>query len=121
MAFLLVVDGPNEGDFHPLEGRNVTIGRNEDCTVQILDAEVSRVHMEVRSDPKGYTAVDDKSANGVYINDKRITDEAALSNGDVIKIGNSEIIYSDQDFIDRDSAIEHYKRRTEHDRDTVVT
>ncbi len=54
MAFLLVVSGPNEGDFHPLESkRSVTVGRNEDCTIQIVDAKVSRTHLRVSPDPAG--------------------------------------------------------------------
>lgn len=121
MAFLLVVSGPNEGDFHPLAEATASIGRNEDCTVQILDAEVSRLHMHVRHDEgRRYVAVDEKSANGVFVNDKRIEGEVPLANGDIIRIGNSELIFSEQDFIDRDTALEHYRRRTEHDRGTVV-
>ena len=121
MAFLLVGSGPNEGDFHPLGETSASIGRNEDCTVQILDAEVSRLHMHVRHEhDRSYVAVDEKSANGVFINDKRINEEVPLVNGDIIRIGNSELIFSEQDFIDRDTALEHYRRRTEHDRGTVV-
>ena len=121
MAFLLVVSGPNEGDFHPLGPERITIGRNEDCTVQILDAEVSRYHMHVsHQPPRGYRAIDAESANGVFVNDKRIEEEVPLVNSDIIRIGSSELIFSEQDFIDRDTALEHYRRRTEHDRGTVM-
>ena len=122
MAFLLVVTGPNEGDYHPLEKRNITIGRNETCTIQILDDAVSRDHMKVRYDDDGncYDALDNGSANGVFVNGAQISDGQRLANGDIIQIGDSELIFSEQDFIDRDTALEHYRRRTEHDRRTVV-
>ena len=120
MAFLLVVSGPNEGDYHPLESRSITIGRHEECPIQIADDLVSRQHMRIRHDEGdgAYVAVDKDSANGVFVNGKRIT-ETPLANGDIIQIGDSEIIYSEQDFIDRDTALEHYRRRPEHD-DTII-
>ena len=53
MAFLLVVSGPNEGDFHPLAQQSVTIGRTDTCTIQLLDEEVSREHLSVRFNEAG--------------------------------------------------------------------
>lgn len=122
MAFLLVVSGPNEGDYHPLEKRSITVGRNEDRTIQIVDPQVSRKHLRVQYDDStgGYRALDDESVNGVFINEKQIADEVPLANGDIIRIGNSELIYSEQDFIDRATALEHYRRQTEHGRDTLA-
>ncbi len=121
MAFLLVISGTNEGDYHPIKDGSVTIGRDEECTIQILDGEVSRRHLEVRrkspTDP--YVAIDDHSANGVFVNDKQISGETPLADGDIIRIGRSELIYSQRDFIDRDTALEHYGRRHEHDRRTI--
>ncbi len=121
MAFLLVVSGTNEGDYHPLKEQAVTIGRDEECTIQILDGEVSRRHLEVRckSPPDPYVAIDDHSANGVFINAEQISGEAPLADGDIIRIGRSELIFSQRDFIDRDTALEHYGRRHEHDRRTI--
>ena len=121
MAFLLIISGTNEGDYHPLKERAVTVGRDEECSIQILDGEVSRRHLEVRckspADP--YVAIDDHSANGVFINDAQISGEAPLADGDIIRIGRSELIFSQRDFIDRDTALEHYGRRHEHDRRTI--
>ena len=121
MAFLLVVSGANEGDYHPLKDGSVTIGRDEQCSIQILDGKVSRRHLEVRckNPADRYVAIDDHSANGVFINDKQISGEAPLADGDIIRIGRSELIFSERDFIDRDTALEHYGRRHEHDRRTI--
>lgn len=73
MPSLLVVSGPNEGDYHPLKGRTVTVGRDEECTIQIVDGLVSRRHLKVLYDEKSrrYCAFDDHSANGVFVNDSR--------------------------------------------------
>ena len=122
MPFLLVVSGPNEGDYHPLKGCTVTVGRDEECTIQIVDGLVSRRHLKVLYDEKSrrYRAFDDHSANGVFVNDKQMTGESPLCDGDIIRIGNSELIYSEQDFIDRATALEHYRRQTEHGRETLA-
>ncbi|NIM61855.1 MAG: FHA domain-containing protein, partial [Acidobacteria bacterium] len=64
MAFLLVVGGPNEGDFHPLPKETVSVGRDEACTVQIVDEAVSRHHLKIRFDAAAWLASDDDSANG---------------------------------------------------------
>ena len=122
MAFLLIVSGPNEGDYHPLGKSAVTIGRDEACSIQILDELVSRRHMQVRYEESTgvYRAVDDESANGVFINEQKIVGETPLTNGDVIRIGDSELIFSLLDFIDRATALEHYRRRPEGGRETIV-
>ena len=61
MPFLLVVSGPNEGDYHPLEKQSITVGRNEDRTIQIVDPQVSRKNLRVRYDDSSgvYRALDD--------------------------------------------------------------
>lgn len=121
MPFLLVVSGSNEGDYHPLKGRTVTIGRDERCTIQIVDGLVSRRHLQVRYDRPGrrYHVLDDHSANGVFINEKQMTGESPLNDGDIIRIGDSELIFSERDFVDRETALEHYGRRPEQDRRTI--
>ena len=122
MSFLLVVTGKNEGDFHPLPMQSVTIGRSETCTIQIVDDEVSREHVKVRYDRAGHTyhAADNLSANGVLINGSQIDEEVRLANGDMIQIGSSELIFSERDFMDRDSAIEHYRRSRQYDQSTLA-
>ncbi len=122
MPFLLVISGTNEGDYHPLKEQVVTIGRDEECSIQILDGEVSRRHLEVRCESPAdrYVAIDDHSANGVLVNEKQIDGEAPLADGDIIRIGRSELIFSQRDFIDRDTALEHYGRCHEHDRRTIA-
>lgn len=73
----------------PIESGQTTIGRREECGLRIPLAEVSRKHALLIVDDAGGGAVtlrDLGSANGTYINNRRIT-EQELSPGDHIVIG----------------------------------
>ncbi len=57
---------------------------------------MSRMHFQIKrdSDTESHSAIDFNSANGVNVNGKRIEDPTPLSDGDVIRTGNSSIVYS---------------------------
>ena len=116
MATLICFSGPNEGRYYTLDRDNlVSIGRDDQCSFQIIDEKISRRHLQIRyeeADEKHY-AVDMRSANGVYVNGKRIADEQALKEGDIIEIGRSKIRYTDHDFPDEESAAMHFKKTDE--------
>ncbi len=67
-----------------------TLGRLPDRDVVVLDQGASRVHAEVRATAQGYLLVDAGSANGTVVDGKRVR-EHLLSNGDVIRIGDTAI------------------------------
>ena len=70
----------------PLTGPITTIGRKDDCDIRIPLGEVSRHHAQI-SVNDGVVAVKDLgSANGTYLNNRRITEEK-LSPGDHVIIG----------------------------------
>ena len=75
------------------------IGRDDKCTFQIIDPQISRHHLQVKlnSETNGHLAIDFTSANGVFLNGKRIEAETPLANGDLIQLGNTSIIYSVDD------------------------
>ena len=103
MATLLVVAGPSDGQCFPLkEHRLVAVGRDDQCTFQILDEEISRRHLQIRfdQDDSRHYAVDMRSANGVYVNGNRLTQDVALVEGDIIQIGRTQIRYLRDDFPD---------------------
>ncbi|MBN1359904.1 MAG: FHA domain-containing protein [Sedimentisphaerales bacterium] len=112
MASLIVTSGKHEGNYYPLGRRTNVIGRDEALLIQILDNMVSRKHMQIRFDEKTgrYYAFDMKSRNGVYVNNHRIDEETFLSDGDVIVIGLTTLLFVDRDFKDKDSALLHYKK-----------
>ena len=61
-----------------------------------------------------------RSANGVFINDRRISEETDLENGDFIEIGNSRLLFTTEDFPDRESAMAHFHKQGERRRSTLM-
>lgn len=62
------------------------VGRKNDCDVRIPLSEVSRKHVELQVEGTTITAKDLGSANGTYVNNKKIS-QCSLSAGDHIIIG----------------------------------
>jgi pSer/pThr/pTyr-binding forkhead associated (FHA) protein len=112
MASLIVTTGKQEGHFYPLGRRTNVIGRDEALSIQILDKMISRKHMQIRYDQKTerYYAFDMKSSNGIYVNNAKVLDEVVLSDGDVIALGMTHLLFTDKDFDSQDSALQHYKK-----------
>ena len=121
MASLIVTNGKREGDYYPLGHRTNVLGRDEALPIQILDNMVSRKHLQIRfdSNTNKYLAFDMKSRNGVYVNNHKIEGEVALKDGDVILVGLTSLLFTDQDFKDKKSALEHYKKAGERMRVTT--
>jgi pSer/pThr/pTyr-binding forkhead associated (FHA) protein len=122
MASIVVVSGPNQGDYYPIGRRALVIGRDEACPVQIIDELVSRKHLQVRfnDQTKSYHALDMKSANGVFVNGRKIDGDTELVDGDEIEIGKSKLLFTLEDFTDRDSAMNHWRQRGERGKSTLV-
>lgn len=107
MASLVVIEGPGQGAHFPLIEQLVSFGRDDTCTYQILDALVSRKHLQVRRDENlgRHVAGDYRSANGVFVNGKQVVLDVALSDGDQIKIGNTTLMYLAADHADGPAAV----------------
>lgn len=122
MASLIVMSGANEGDYYPLGQRTNVIGRDQAVPIQIVDEHVSRKHMQIRFEraDERYYAIDMKSKHGVLINGRRISEEAALNDGDQILIGDTTLLFTLEDFDDRESALSHFKKAGERIRVTLI-
>jgi pSer/pThr/pTyr-binding forkhead associated (FHA) protein len=121
MATIVVTAGPSEGQSFPLEtSRLVSVGRDDQCSIQLLDEQISRRHLQIRFDPDEdqHYAVDMRSANGVYVNGGRVTEDRPLEEGDIILIGQSELRYTRDEVDDIDMAIEQYRKKDEWKRGT---
>ena len=120
MASLFIISGDQKGSYYPLRHRTNVVGRNETLPVQVLDDLVSRRHLQIRYDKQQntYYALDMKSRHGVFINDKKITEETALVDGDEILIGKTTLLFTEKDFDDWESALSHYKKVGERMRPT---
>ena len=86
-AFLLVLSGPQFGDIFPLtSGRELVIGRRDDCEVQIRDDGVSRRHAVIEVRGEAAALRDLESANGTWVDGKRER-EARLIDGARVQVG----------------------------------
>ena len=122
MASIIVATGERKGDYYPLGMRTNVIGRDEAVPIQVLDEHVSRKHMQIRFE-KGtgqYYALDMKSKHGVAVNGRKIDNETILADGDQIGIGQTTLLFTTEDFPDRQSALSHFKKVNERIRPTVI-
>lgn len=84
---------PN-GERHDLNG-TCSIGRSPDNSVAIADSEVSRRHVIIQAQgEREFWLVDLGSANGTYVNGRRISQSVRLHNGDIIRVASNELEFS---------------------------
>jgi pSer/pThr/pTyr-binding forkhead associated (FHA) protein len=122
MASIIVISGEQKGEYLPLGRRINVIGRAESLPMQIMDEMVSRKHLRIRYNEQtnDHSAEDMNSKHGVIINDRRMTDPTVLREGDQIRIGQTYLMFTEKDFNDRESALEHYKKAGEGQRPTMI-
>ena len=79
------------------------IGRGAEAGLSLSDSAVSHRHALVEEMDGGIWVRDLGSTNGVFVNDVRIHERTALQAGDVLRLGERELILSSQeeDFADR--------------------
>ena len=122
MASIIVTTGEHKGEYLPLGRRTNVIGRAEALPMQILDDMVSRKHLRIWYDENtnGHSAEDMNSKHGVFINNRKITEQTALSEGDQIRIGQTTLLFTAEDFDDAESALSHFKKIGERQRPTMI-
>jgi pSer/pThr/pTyr-binding forkhead associated (FHA) protein len=73
--------------------RSVThLGRGFSADLRLEDQSVSRRHAVIVDDGDSARILDDRSANGTFVNGVRVTD-AELRDGDVIHVGRVALVY----------------------------
>lgn len=87
MNALLVNVSGNLEEVYPLTQGTISIGRESDNTIQILDETVSRYHAKIYNLTNICEIEDLQSSNGTFVGGHRIQ-KATLNHGDEIKIGN---------------------------------
>lgn len=86
-ALLLALDSSVYPPEFALRAQESTIGRDTSCDVQVRRREVSRLHARVERQGPRYMLVDMGSANGTYVNGRRISEPHQLQSDDQIGLG----------------------------------
>jgi len=90
----LELDDGEERVLLPLRPGTTHVGRSFTADVQLEDQSVSRRHAIVYQRPTGTRILDDRSANGTFVNGRRVA-EAELGDGDVVVLGRVVLTYRD--------------------------
>lgn len=112
MASLIVVSGKQKGEYLPLGRRTSVIGRAESLPLQILDDLISRRHFRVifEEATSQYYAEDMESKHGTFVNMRRLADRVMLREGDQILLGETSLLFTQEDFDTKESALLHWKK-----------
>lgn len=97
MPRLIVRSTPSHGDsIVELSRLRTTIGRSARNDLCVEDPFASRLHAEIRRRGDAFWISDLGSANGTLINGNRLSSQVQLNDRDIIKIGETEIEYSER-------------------------
>jgi ABC transport system ATP-binding/permease protein len=90
-----------------LRNRSVVLGRDRASTLQLNSPIVSRSHCTIDANNRGDYVLKDISANGVFINNKKVKNSAILTENAKIRIGPFLLIYQNEELtvIDPGNAI----------------
>ncbi len=122
MASLIVTSGKSKGEYLPLGRRISVIGRAETLPLQVLDALVSRKHLRIKYDDatSKYLAEDLDSKHGTFVNKHKLSEPTTLAEGDEILLGETTLMFTDEDFDTQENALMHYKKFGEKERITLI-
>jgi serine/threonine protein kinase len=95
---LRVTDGPDKGQSYDLsEPGSKNIGRShQHSEICLHDLGLSRIHCEVNVGVDGVVVTDMDSETGTFVNGERVTQQL-LHHGDVIRIGQTQLIFQSID------------------------
>ncbi|MDR0220842.1 MAG: FHA domain-containing protein, partial [Lachnospiraceae bacterium] len=95
---LLVFSQESEGwrSFAVAGNDEITIGRGEECHIQLAHVSVSRLHARITNNNGRYYIADAGSKNGVFVNGRRIAGKTERNERDLILITNSKLIFTKQ-------------------------
>ncbi|MBP6899385.1 MAG: GGDEF domain-containing protein [Burkholderiaceae bacterium] len=94
---LVLYSGDQIGKRFVLEPGTQILGRAADAGVLLDDPSLSRRHAQLQVGADGVVLVDLDSANGSWVNDRRITAPQRLADGDRLRLGKVRLRYLVQD------------------------
>ena len=102
---LVMRSGPTPGTVYPLEGDQITVGRDSSNNIVINDAEVSRRHARLNFQGGKYVIEDLGSTNGSFVNGQRLSGPYVLKSGDVVGFGEQIVLMYDAVNVDPGATI----------------
>ncbi len=97
MPGLQIIDGQAEGYSWELGGRHLVIGRHPGCDVVVVEGTISRQHARVIHRSEGCFVEDLGSANGTFLNGRRVRRPTLLHDRDRIQIAGTCFVFVDDD------------------------
>jgi len=91
LAMLVSRAQPQES--YPLAGASTAIGRDSGNQIRLQHGTISRQHAKITSEGGDYRLYDLGSANGTFVNDKKVSAPVTLAHGDIIRFGEVEFTY----------------------------
>jgi serine phosphatase RsbU (regulator of sigma subunit) len=91
---LSILSGADEGTEFPFAGM-IVVGRGGTSDFVIDDSSVSRRHALIAFENGAWVVRDLGSANGTFVNDRRVPAEAPLAGGDTLRLGSVLLRFSD--------------------------
>jgi adenylate cyclase len=105
---LIIKDGGKSEEFSLDDKEQVMIGREANNNIVIDNPAVSRLHAMVRRITTGHYMLSDLgSANGTFLNNKKVTTPALLTHGDTIRLGNVVLQFHAPPFDEDETKIIH--------------
>jgi serine/threonine-protein kinase len=105
LTAVVTISGDFYGNFELEPGQGIVVGRSLTNEVSVDDLRVSRRHCKLEMSDKGLLVTDLQSANGTYLNGKRVL-KALVRPHDLLEVGNAdltvEIDYKGEDYLNRD-------------------
>ncbi|MFN3157888.1 MAG: sigma 54-interacting transcriptional regulator [Rubinisphaera brasiliensis] len=94
--YYLIMEGTSSSTkpFRLQANQVVSIGRSSTNRIVLSDEKCSRNHCEVLASPAGWKLRDRDSRNGTYINGEIVDKDHPLTDGDLIRIGTTVLLFS---------------------------
>ncbi len=94
-TFLCIIENSESHKWHKLTG-SITVGNKAECDLILNDKQVSGLHLEISRHDNAFQVKDRNSANGTYLNSKRLVQSAELSDGDIISLSKDSFLVFNQ-------------------------
>jgi hypothetical protein len=87
------VSGTGAGQVWQLPASEIRVGRDASNFISLDDGKASREHAKVRFADGVYAVEDLGSANGTFVNERQISGQTPLADGDLVRVGDTVLAF----------------------------